>query len=198
MGASGDNNRSVRFTKLRIRTAFFELMKNNSVHKITVAEIVRKADISRATFYLHYLDIYDLLHKIEDDIINDVLDEIAKFDEDAYIVGEFPIAQKVFAVLDAHSDEIIQLLGENGDIAFQQKFQLALNDYFKTLLSLVATKPDMIDPVLSFLIGGVLNMFLENLKQDKNADTKKLAEISNRYLRVTNKLLGLPEVEPRP
>lgn len=96
MNVSGNDNRSVRFTKARIKTAFFELMQNKNVQKITVSEVVRKADISRATFYLHYSDIFDLLGQIEEDIIAQVLEEIKKFDEDSYVVGEFPIAKRVF------------------------------------------------------------------------------------------------------
>ena len=159
MSASGDNNRSVRFTKARIRTAFFELMQEKSVHKITVAEIVRKADISRASFYLHYLDIYDLLQKTEEEIINCILEEIAKFDESTYVVGEFPIAQKVFKVLDSHSDEITLLLGENGDVSFQPKFQTALKDYFKMQRFVMVRYPRSVElktPLL--LLSGVFGV----------------------------------------
>ena len=52
MSASGNDNRSVRFTRQRIKTAFFDIMETKNIHKISVAEIVRKADISRATLYL--------------------------------------------------------------------------------------------------------------------------------------------------
>ena len=195
MSAIGDNNRSVRFTKLRIKTAFFELMQDKNVQKITVAEIVRKADISRATFYLHYTDIFDLLRQTEESIITQVLDEIKKFDESTYVIGEFPIARRVFEVFDAHAKEIELLLGENGDSAFREKFQTAMSDYFKTLLSFIVPESDNLDNVLVFLVSGVLNMFLHNLKSEKPADINTLAMIANRYLRATNKLIGLPEIE---
>lgn len=196
MNTSGDNNRSVRFTKNRIRTAFFELMKSKSVQKITVAEIVRTADLSRATFYLHYTDIYDLLKQTEDSIIIQVLDEIKKFDEDTYVVGEYPIAKRVFEVFSAHEKEISLLLGENGDPAFRENFQTAISNYFKDLLSFIIPEDRNLDNVLVFLISGVLNMFLHNISTDCPADINTLAMIANRYLRATNKLIGLPEVEP--
>ena len=124
MSASGDDNRSVRFTKTRIRTAFFELMQTKNVQKITVAEIVRKADISRATFYLHYTDIFDLLKQTEDVIITQVLDEIKKFDESTYVMGEFPIAMRVFEVFNAHANEIELLLGKTEIQVFVINFRL--------------------------------------------------------------------------
>lgn len=196
MSAIGDNNRSVRFTKLRIKTAFFELMQDKNVQKITVAEIVRKADISRATFYLHYTDIFDLLKQTEESIITQVLDEIKKFDESTYVVGEFPVAKRVFEVFDAHKKEIELLLGENGDSAFRVKFQMAMSDYFKTILSFIVTESDNLDNVLVFLVSGVLNMFLHNLRSENSADINTLAMIANRYLRATNKLIGIPDIEP--
>lgn len=195
MGSSGDNNRSVRFTKARIKSAYLKLLRTKSIHKITVAEIVREADISRATFYLHFSDTYDLLQKTEDEIISDVLSEILKFDESSYVVGEYPVAKRVFEVFDNHSEEIMLLIGENGDIGFLSEFQNAMTCYFERLLSPLITDKEMLHPVLSFLIGGVINMFTTNLRSDSPVDINTLALISNRYLRATNKLIGLPEKE---
>lgn len=48
MNTSGDNNRSVRFTKARIKEGFFTLLKEKSVHKISVSELVKEANVSRA------------------------------------------------------------------------------------------------------------------------------------------------------
>lgn len=196
MNASGDSNRSVRFTKARIREAFFTLLKEKSVHKISVSELVKEANVSRATFYVHYFDIYHLMQKVEDEIISQVISEISKFDESTYVVGEYPIAKQVFTVLQNHAEEIALLTGENGDAAFRVKFQSAMSDYFRLLLGLIIKKPQHLDPVLSFLIGGVLNMFLDNINSKNPQDIETLAMISNRYLRVTNKLIGLPEAEP--
>lgn len=195
MSTSGDDNRSVRFTKQRIKTAFFDLMEEKNIHKISVSEIVRKADISRATFYLHYLDIYDLLKKTETDIIEQVLEEIAKFDESTYVVGEFPVAKRVFEVFDSHSKEIRLLLGPNGDSAFNETFQNAICNYFIKLLSYIIPPSDNLENVLIFLVGGVLNMFLHNLESENPSDINTMAMIANRYLRATNKLIGLPEIE---
>lgn len=196
MNASGDSNRSVRFTKARIKEAFFTLLKEKSVHKISVSELVKEANVSRATFYVHYFDIYHLMQKVEDEIISQVITEISKFDESTYVVGEYPIAKQVFTVLQNHTEEIRLLTGENGDAAFRVRFQTAMSDYFKLLLGLIIKKLQHLDPVLSFLIGGVLNMFLDNINSKNPQDIETLAMISNRYLRVTNKLIGLPEAEP--
>lgn len=66
-----------------------------------------------------------------------VIEEIKKFDESTYIVGEFPIARRVFEVFVSHSQEIELLLGENGDSAFRDKFQTAISNYFVNLIAML-------------------------------------------------------------
>ena len=49
------------FTKKAIAEAFFRLLDQKPLDKITVKDIVEECDITRRTFYYHYQDIYDLL-----------------------------------------------------------------------------------------------------------------------------------------
>ena len=66
-----ENKPDMRISKtLRsINNAFMELIIKKPVHKITVTELAQKAEISKGTFYLHYLDIYDLYNKLVKDTI---------------------------------------------------------------------------------------------------------------------------------
>lgn len=59
-------------TQRAICGAFAGLLTEKELHKITVQEIVDRADIGRATFYKHYLDIYDLYEKIEKNTISEI------------------------------------------------------------------------------------------------------------------------------
>ncbi|MBQ6456167.1 MAG: TetR family transcriptional regulator [Mogibacterium sp.] len=47
-------------TQKAITNAFTALLAKKELDKITVREIAEIADINRATFYKHYLDVYDL------------------------------------------------------------------------------------------------------------------------------------------
>ena len=66
----------IQKTKSAIKTAFLELRRSKSIEKITVTELSRLAGINKATFYLHYSDIYSLAEEIEDETIDDILREI--------------------------------------------------------------------------------------------------------------------------
>lgn len=46
------------------------------IEKITVTELAKLAEINKATFYLHYSDIYSLADEMEDEVIDDILSEI--------------------------------------------------------------------------------------------------------------------------
>ena len=57
-----------------IKQAFAELLNEKDMAKITVTDIVERANISRGTFYAHYLDVYDLYSAILSNIV-EAIDE---------------------------------------------------------------------------------------------------------------------------
>ena len=52
-------------TKQTIAEVFLQLAEEKSIFKISVREICEKAKINRSTFYAYYVDIYDLIVKLE-------------------------------------------------------------------------------------------------------------------------------------
>ena len=52
-----------------IKQAFGELLNEKPLARITVTDIVERANISRGTFYAHYLDVFDLFTAIQNNII---------------------------------------------------------------------------------------------------------------------------------
>ncbi len=59
-------------TRKAIVNALADLLFEKELHKVTVKEITEIADINRGTFYKHYLDVYDLYDKAEQDIMVDL------------------------------------------------------------------------------------------------------------------------------
>ena len=61
----------LRVTKTRrlIKATFLELVQAKPVQKITVTELATRAEISKGTFYLHYLDIYDLYNQMVEETV---------------------------------------------------------------------------------------------------------------------------------
>ena len=62
----------VKLTNLMIREAFFSILKQKPLSKVTVKEICTAAGVNRSTFYKYYKDTYDLLEQIEDELIDNL------------------------------------------------------------------------------------------------------------------------------
>lgn len=62
-------DRRTLITKGIIKDALLELLQNTSYEKITVTALCRQSEITRATFYLHYDNIDDVLDELLDDAL---------------------------------------------------------------------------------------------------------------------------------
>lgn len=60
-------------TEKNIINAFLQLRSQKQLEKITVKELSELAEINKATFYLHYHDIYDLAEQLENEVIKSTL-----------------------------------------------------------------------------------------------------------------------------
>lgn len=64
------NNSSVKTRKL-IRDTFIQMLEEKGeINKITVSALTERANISRATFYAHFDDIYGVVGEFEEELIN--------------------------------------------------------------------------------------------------------------------------------
>lgn len=59
-----------------ITNAFLELRARKPLEKITVRELSERAEINKATFYLHYHDIYELSEFLERDVVRSTINAI--------------------------------------------------------------------------------------------------------------------------
>lgn len=74
-----------------IYDAFFLLLKEKDIEKITVSDVIKKAGIVRSTFYNHYENIPALVTAIEDKTIEDIFSLMETFHpkDDADICKSF-------------------------------------------------------------------------------------------------------------
>lgn len=61
------NNQRSRDTDEKIVRAVYDIMmgEKKSIGKVTVREVCERAGINRSTFYAHYMDVFDVLEKVE-------------------------------------------------------------------------------------------------------------------------------------
>ena len=87
----------VRYTKRVLKESFLSLLCKKPINKITVKEVCERAELNRATFYSHYSDCFDLLEKIEQEILKafkEALCLIEGFDVSALISAIYKIVEQ--------------------------------------------------------------------------------------------------------
>ncbi|MCH5212127.1 MAG: TetR/AcrR family transcriptional regulator C-terminal domain-containing protein [Oscillospiraceae bacterium] len=57
-------------TERAFTQALFHFLNEKELNKITVKELCDYAEMNRGTFYLHYIDIYDLMDKTEQKMVD--------------------------------------------------------------------------------------------------------------------------------
>ena len=68
------NNARKKESKRKIEKAFMQLIQTKEINEITVTDLVKNAKINRSTFYVNYLDIYDLAKQLKDRMFQDILE----------------------------------------------------------------------------------------------------------------------------
>jgi AcrR family transcriptional regulator len=73
--ASGGDRR-VRRTRATLQGALIQLVAEQDLSQISVAEIVEQADVSRSTFYDHYRDVHELAEAACTSMIDDLISSL--------------------------------------------------------------------------------------------------------------------------
>lgn len=66
----------IKKTKNAIINAFLQLRASKPLERITIKELSDIAEINKATFYLHYKDIYDLSETLENELLDSVFNKL--------------------------------------------------------------------------------------------------------------------------
>ncbi|MDB3084071.1 TetR family transcriptional regulator [Clostridioides difficile] len=127
MNKTSSDRRTIR-TKKMIRSALAELIDEKGFNNVSVTDLTQRADINRGTFYLHYVDKFDLLEKIEDEIIQEIEEETKHLDSVNMMNIDasnepLPFMVKIFEYFRDNSVIIKSILGPKGDPTFERKIK---------------------------------------------------------------------------
>lgn len=168
-------DRRILKTRSVIKKSLTSLMKEKPFDKITIKDITDKANINRATFYLHYMDKYDLLEQSQNDILNEIREVLADafkiFNPQSLPIQDattiIPFLSCVYECIGKNSDFVKVILGGNGDLNFHLKFKSLIEEFIKKI-SVIKT-PDAFCIPLKYLIEtatymhiGIISRWLED------------------------------------
>jgi AcrR family transcriptional regulator len=179
MNVGGDQNRSVRNTKKRLRESLMKLVLRKQLGSITVKELTSDADVNRSTFYFHYQDVKAMVKEMEDSFFEDFATTLSAIDQKSH--DSITILVKC---LENHMDLCKIVLGENGDMEFLEQMKVIIENKCSRIWK--EAVPEMSDEDLklldSFLIGGAVST-LQNWVRDENRQpAEDIAKVLNRLI----------------
>lgn len=179
MNVGGDQNRSVRNTKKRLKESLMKLVLRKQLGSITVKELTSDADVNRSTFYFHYQDVKAMVKEMEDSFFEDFATTLSAIDQKSH--DSITILVKC---LENHMDLCKIVLGENGDMEFLEQMKVIIENKCSRIWK--EAVPEMSDEDLklldSFLIGGAVST-LQNWVRDENRQpAEDIANVLNRLI----------------
>ena len=179
MNRSGEENRSVRGTRRRLRESLLRLLEEKPLHEISVKELTELADVNRGTFYFHYQDIYDLLGRMEDSFFEQLdrtlSENPVRGSEDGY-----PYLHAIFSFLGENRDFCRIMLGPHGDMQIVAHVKQRVDAQCSCIWQLLApeTDPQRYAMYNAFIINGCIGLIQEWLSGRSGLTEESITELS--------------------
>ena len=173
---------AVRSRRL-INQAFLGLLQEKPFEKITVTDIVKRADINRSTFYAHYPDVLGLVEELIEETVSGSIDLVSGIDMLQFLEEPMPILEQLMAIGQKNM-EIYKLLGRS-DFAMRQvekmKTVLVHNAMDAVNIPAHIRRSQAFHVHMNFFIGGIFNVYqqwiLGSLDSSPDEIMKHLAEL---------------------
>ncbi len=158
-------NHSSEKTRKIIRNAFSELiMEKQELSKITVTELVNRADINRGTFYNHYDDIYDVANDFEEEVLELFVEPSKELRNNNDV---FLFFDDVIKYLKDNENIYRMILSSKEPLLFLERLNTLLQKNLYEYLSKSKDSKDLKINV-SFYSNGVINQVLEYFKNNSD------------------------------
>lgn len=183
-------------TKKNIEMAFVTLLNERNFKSITVEEICKQAMTSRSTFYLHYLDKYDLLNQLVETQFS-VFEKIVDKRIEGLISGQFEETITHFYNELVNNKQIIRALFTINEPKFnlKQKFEDTLYQYWMRYLSEKSSLKynELIAKFGASIVFDTLNWTFEN-----GIDDETLLFVENIRKKILEMSTSLKEIHDEP
>lgn len=125
--AKAEYRSAIRSRKL-INSALADLLLEKPLDKITVSDVVRKAELNRGTFYAHYADIPDVLNNLIQQTFSTIRDAI---DEQPIVPEVLPalLLRRVQMILEEDLDFYRKIMSSNVSVLLREQLVNTVLDY---------------------------------------------------------------------
>lgn len=160
-------DRRQKKTRVAIFKAFGELLSERQFHQITVAEIIEKADVGRATFYAHFETKDYLLKELCEELFCHIFDAAAEGHEKHKHIFECDAPSSVILHLLQHlqknDNNVLDLLACENNELFLRYFKDNLKQLIKKQMHLFANEKAKNLPA-EYWINHIATSFVETVR----------------------------------
>ncbi|MCH5299547.1 MAG: TetR/AcrR family transcriptional regulator [Ruminococcus sp.] len=171
----------VKRTQKSIKDAFYQLRKKKSLEKISVKELSELAMINKATFYLHYHDIYDLSSSLESELIGQMIDELREFKLQNGAGEMLRFSEALRKTILSHLDEIDILFSGFSNNHFINHLEDRLKDYIFSTFDGIRNDEET-NIILTFFIQGSYHTHIRNRSVNLDVLEKTTSQLFSRIL----------------
>lgn len=180
---TGKADRRVRYTMRALKDSLIELMQENHISKISVKMLCEHADINRSTFYAHYTNQYDLLRRLEQEVIADFNESIDRCLEDQSSGDAVNLMKQLLDYAAENAELVMVLLSENGESEFQKDLvSIAQQRLILYLREDARLTPHLSEYLQGFVISGAVNILQKWIHDGMVESTREMAELISRLL----------------
>lgn len=169
--------RSAIRSRRMIREAYMELLKEKDLSKITVTDIITRADLNRATFYAHYPDVRGVTEEIENEIIEKMLEVLKEFQFTSFFRNPAPLLFKISQYLEEDTDFYRILVRANGSEIFMEKLKKVFSDHMLNDSDIPESmrQSKMVELRVCYFAGGIVNLYKQWFRGDLNCTLNDIA-----------------------
>ena len=183
--------RSAIRSRKMIRQAFFEVLKEKPFEKITVTDIVKKADVNRSTFYAHYPDVMGVVEELQEEILEYTQSFMENVDFKDYYENPKPYLQHIIKLV-AENNELYRLLMTSAMATKQfEELKYILIDRTLETLEMPEGFKDRFEFEFSvrFFMGGVVDVYTQWLYGVIDCSLEELTDQLARMIKSSAKLV---------
>ena len=151
---------SIRSRRM-IREAFLALLEEKEFGRITVTDIVNRADLNRSTFYAHYPDVQGVVEEIQDEIINKNMELVKQMKYRNILKDPMPYLNSICKTLEENI-QLFKKLGHSADVHLHlDKYRLMMAEDIMGHEEIPEEirKASFFEIRIHFFVGGIMNTY---------------------------------------
>jgi AcrR family transcriptional regulator len=188
-------DRRVLRTRQLLRESLIALILEKGYDAVTIQDITDRANLGRATFYLHYKDKDELLLSMMEEIQQQVIERTAPLSAGSFLAEGKPPSLLAFQHAEENADFYRAMLGESGLAGVMSRYRQSgaarVEAQIEPLLGDASPVP--VEILSNYIMGALNAMLMWWLENDRPYSAEYMASLFHQM--VLNGYMGLLAAE---